>query len=131
MPWLKFSIEDRSSDEDDEDERYVGAAYILTDGDLVFASNEFGGDPEYGENDLDKIECVFVELLNYKEGYSVKGIYPGMALEQVKKIMSNEGYIFCGQYNSEVIFKRKDKGLGEIWCILDKKSKVVKSVRNL
>jgi hypothetical protein len=127
MPWLKFTTEDRSND----DEGYSGVAYKLADEYMEFLSDEFENDPEYNENDLSKIKCATVKLLKHKEGYCLKGIYPGMTLNQVKKILSKEGYTVRVQYNKscEIYFRKIDDSEGDVQCTYDPKRLIIKTAR--
>ena len=80
----------------------------MSDGRLVFATYEFDFDPEFDVNHLSEAKCTKVALMGYKDGYCINGIYPGMSLDQAKKILTNEGYTVHSQNNStgNIAFKK-------------------------
>ena len=127
MPGLKFSAVDKSID----DEGVSATAYKLTDGYVEFLSETYiDQEEEYTENDLDKIRCVTACLLKYKQGYNLKGLYPGMSLNEVKKVMAKEGYVYLTTYSTtcEILYGDKAGKTANIICTYDPSRSVLKTV---
>ena len=128
MPELEFSAVYKSYD----DEGVTETAYKLTDGYVEFLSGDYiDQEEEYTENDLDKIECVTASLLKYKKGYSLKGLYPGMSLNEVNKVMAKEGYFYLTTYTTtcEIFYRDKAEKTANIICTYEPNRSVLKTVR--